>query len=219
MRIQKRVGLCMIMAVMAVLFSSLAIADCVFTDAYWSASEASAGTKIIMDLESTGCDGSQVNFDIYENDWLIDDLSFHKSSTITSNKIELVWYAVYAPDGFEGVGGFPEYYFRASLASNPLTLMDSQGPSADGLLTVSPNQMPSQPTPFLITPNRGELYDNAAIVTWNPAIDPENDSILYSLYYSDDSGATWKATPIVENYGHTNLIGGKSSLTIGFISE
>ena len=175
-----------------------------------------------MTVEGTNCDGNQADFDLYEDDGfggLFDDyvnplFIINPSAAFINGKAEALWYAAYISDGPGGIFDPPEYYFNAKLDSNPSTLLRSQSPGDNGLLSVMQNQPPTQPTPFLVAPNGGEVYDQSAVITWNPADDPEDDSIVYSLYYSDDSGATWSR--ITDDYGHINLIGGKSSLTVGF---
>lgn len=170
---------------------------CTLANAYWSAESTTAGSTVTMTVEGTNCDGKQINFDLYEDDgfggWFDDYVNpmfnLNPTAGFINGKAEASWYAIYMPDGM--FGGSPEYYFNAKLSDAPSTLLRSQGPGEYGLLSVKLNLPPTQPTPFLIAPNGTAVYNQSAVIRWNTAVDPENDAIEYSLYYSDDSGATW----------------------------
>jgi len=46
------------------------------------------------------------------------------------------------------------------------------------------------PAVFVIHPNGGESWRGAQTITWT-AIDPQNDSLIYIVYYSPNEGNTW----------------------------
>ena len=45
----------------------------------------------------------------------------------------------------------------------------------------------------LLFPNGGENLTGIVVIRWTAATDPHNHNITYSLYYSSDSGTTWKS--------------------------
>ena len=193
---------------------------CTFTNSYWSAESTTAGSKVTMTVEGTNCaDGEQVNFNIWEDDLIIsedisDQFFVNPTAVFNGGTAAASWYAIFVPDGPGGLFDPPEFYFNAELASDPSVSLRSQGPAADGLIDVWPNSIVSKPVPFLIKPNGGEVYDQSASILWNAAVDPEDDAVVYSLYYSEDSGQTWNL--ISGNYGYINSAGGQSSFTFSF---
>lgn len=194
--------------------------ECTFDNAYWSHEETTAGVRVKMTVEGTNCDGKEIMFNIYEDDLIndedtSDEFVVKPKAVFDSGKAEAGWYAIYTPDGPGGLFDPPEYYFNAQLSEDSAVSIRSQGPGSNGLLKVWPNQRPYNETPFLIKPNGGEVYNESALVTWNPAIDPENDTIIYSLYYSNTSGNTWHG-PIVQDYGFINTIEGEENLQLSF---
>ena len=193
---------------------------CTFTNSYWSAESTTAGSKVTMTVEGTNCaDGEQVNFNIWEDDLIFsedisDQFFVNPTAVFNGGTAAASWYAIFVPDGPGGLFDPPEFYFNAELASDPSVSLRSQGPAADGLIDVWPNSIVSKPVPFLIKPNGGEVYDQSASILWNAAVDPEDDAVVYSLYYSEDSGQTWNL--ITGNYGYINSAGGQSSFTFSF---
>jgi len=83
--------------------------------------------------------------------------------------------------------------------------------------------LPPNSTSF-ISPAVGNVYSEGPInISWNPATDPNNDSLLYSIYLLDSSGATTSTlvtatTSTSFNWGITDLTNGQYSLK-GVITE
>jgi len=194
-------------------------APCAFTDAYWSEEEVSDGTEVTLTVEATDCDDQEVYFNIFEDDVPFDILDDYTNDEFVVNpraffvagKAEVTWNAIYLNDWPVNP---PEYYFDAELVLDSDVDMRSQGPSADGLLIVTGNEPPIPVDPFLIEPDGGELYDESAIVRWNPGLDPEEDPILYTLYYSADSGINWNL--MKDDYGLILDIGAKRTISLNF---
>ncbi len=101
---------------------------CNLTNAYWNTTSATEGELVELILEGNNCAGKQINFTIYEDDALIDDLIV----SIIDNFDRTIWTSQWVDDGV----GDPEYYFNATLVENESVSVDSQK-LLNPLLTVS----------------------------------------------------------------------------------
>lgn len=189
---------------------------CEITNAFWSEEIVSDGTLVRLIANSRGlCEGQTVEFDIWEDDtpsildWfgdlLDDDVvqdyvgASRLSATFSGNIAIAEWTALYKTTDPRGVWtetGQPEYYFKAKSTYTEV--------SSDNILTVTGNLPPTAPSEFLIKPNGGEIYDQSAIVEWNPASDPDDGALVYRIEYSDDSGNAWNT--LEERYGHDDAV-------------
>jgi len=93
---------------------------CDLTNAYWSYQSVPEGTEVTLTVEGTNCDGQEINFTIYENDLVLDDLVV----TLTGSFPSATWTAEWIADGF--LQGDPEYYFIATAGDDSVTSSDSK---------------------------------------------------------------------------------------------
>ncbi|MBD3312875.1 DUF4215 domain-containing protein, partial [Candidatus Woesearchaeota archaeon] len=206
-----------------------AVCPCTITDAYWSRSNATAGSRVALTLEGEACQDYEAYFDIWEDDTLSGDdgmsqFAERPKANFNDGRAVAEWPAVYTPDCamfsdwgvLEAACDPPEYYFEASVLTSAgfTDPFRSQGGLLDGLLEVYPNQVPEASIPFLINPVDSGNYNQSIMVNWSPAVDPENDSVSYSLYYSNNSGGNWYL--MESDYGIIDTINESRNFSVGF---
>ena len=111
---------------------------CILTGASWSHANVAEGTQVTLTVDGIGCNGLNVNFDIFEDDIGFGDATDDPSlitppiRTFVSGSASATWTAEWQCDGisFFGFcfGGTPEWYFDASLDSSPGTTLRSSDP-------------------------------------------------------------------------------------------
>jgi hypothetical protein len=64
--------------------------------------------------------------------------------------------------------------------------------SGTGPKLVLTYNLPASP-PKVLSPNGGEVFDSQQLITWSPAVDPDNvqNSLTYQLQLSTNGGASW----------------------------
>lgn len=132
--------------------------DCSLTTAEWvdADKKVEEGDTVSLKVESVNCEGFELSFDIWEDDWGIDDKvgTLPNPETIDSTGItEVSWVAEYTTDA----SGNPEYYFVAYLTVDSLIYIQS------GLLEVSEKGAPPEGEedpcdPFVLCLSPDELY-------------------------------------------------------------
>jgi sugar lactone lactonase YvrE len=74
--------------------------------------------------------------------------------------------------------------------------LNATGDAQPSVREVSIGYLPRNQPPRVAfqLPSGGERWARSQTVRWN-ATDPDNDTLTYNLFYSDDAGATWKPLP------------------------
>jgi len=94
------------------------------TDAFWASSSSSNTTissatdnqPVWMIVKTTGCDGKQVKFEIYESDWgSTDDYVTTKYGYVSNGRASVKWNADWQSDPDSPPN--PEFYFKATIAN------------------------------------------------------------------------------------------------------
>jgi hypothetical protein len=98
--------------------------DCVLTNAYWDIDEtdddAFEGMVVTLTVEGSDCDGEDINFEVYEDDFVLgDDLADvnPERGTFENGVVTSSWLAEYDP--FDFLFPVNGYYFKANLVSFP----------------------------------------------------------------------------------------------------
>jgi len=96
---------------------------CTLTSAYWSpGGEVANNTFVQMIVQGTNCDGKQINFTVYENDPIVDDLV----TSMESSYDRTTWTALWTYPGDDDIGSDPrDYYFVAFPVENPSSTTQS----------------------------------------------------------------------------------------------
>ncbi len=130
------------------------LASCQLTTAGWNVSMAAEGQNVTLTINGSNCIGQQINLAIYEDDPFpdADDPSVSPPSpqvlTFSGNTLSSTWKVERQCDALFCLGGDPEYYFIASIVSNPSisvqsALLISQVSSAGGGATPTPTPVVS----------------------------------------------------------------------------
>jgi len=106
---------------------------CTLTSAYWNQTQAVEGDSVQLIVEGTGCDGTSVSFEIYEDD--LRPLPDLLVKTLTGTFDRTTWNATWMED----VSGDPEYYFKATPSSG---IQINSKDYTNGILHVSKNPNP-----------------------------------------------------------------------------
>ena len=93
--------------------------QCQLTNAYWNSNInddiVDDNTLVTLTLEGTNCAGEQINFTIYEDDAILDDLVISQIGIYAST----TWTATWTYNGDDDIGNDPrDYYFESVLVSN-----------------------------------------------------------------------------------------------------
>jgi len=93
--------------------------QCQLTNAYWNSDTVDDivddNTSVTLTLEGINCVGEQINFTIYEDDLVLDDLVTSQVDTYAST----IWMATWTYNGDDDIGSDPrDYYFKSVLVSN-----------------------------------------------------------------------------------------------------
>ena len=91
---------------------------CTLTSASWSQTSVVEGTVVTLTVEGTDCDGTDLEYEIYEDDvWPLSD-TLMESNIVTG--LSTTWITVWEDDNpLPLVTGDPEYYFIATVVDNP----------------------------------------------------------------------------------------------------
>jgi len=96
--------------------------SCVLSSASWSTTNVVDGTAVTLNIQGTDCASETLKIEIWENDFLIDDLVL----TINPSGFSNNWNAVHTYSGDDDIGtDARNYYFVATLNSNPLKTVTS----------------------------------------------------------------------------------------------
>ena len=105
-----------------------------------------------------------------------------------------VWNTTTVPDGTQNllkVEAYDEYGLKVT-AVTPQTFIINNTQSGS---TQTPTHTLSQSV--IIYPQGGDILNGTVTVVWNASSDSLGHSVVYSLYYTADDGATWN--PLIEN--------------------
>jgi len=99
--------------------------NCQLTNAYWDRNSANEGDEVNLIVVSNGeCNGQTIDFVVKESDFAWDDSVNVEPVSVTfgtGTYVSTTWTAEWMSD----VSGDPEYYFKASLHSNPSIKINS----------------------------------------------------------------------------------------------
>ncbi|MBI5698548.1 MAG: putative metal-binding motif-containing protein, partial [Thaumarchaeota archaeon] len=131
--------------------SDLICPACTLTGATWSTSNAFEGESVTLTVTASNCNGQQISYTVWENDTSLRDLAViaPAASLISSNMATAIWTAEWQSDCL-GLCNPPEYYFVASLVSNPS-------------ISIFSNQMVVTPTD-VIAPSRSSGLPSGTLV-------------------------------------------------------
>lgn len=152
---------------------------CILTNTYWQPLVSEEGQQVQLIVEGQNCAGEQLNFEIFEDDGGIGDdnvqtnpdpISFNGSTAIAN------WPVEWQCDGnVLGVctAGTPEYYFVATLVSNPIQTLSSSTNTVDELIVSS-----SDITAPLLSNINVDVTQTSATISWIS----DEDSTTYMEY-------------------------------------
>ncbi len=101
------------------------------------------------------------------------------------------WVAVHADANHEGsVNSAPARFIQYRL------LLESTGNAQPSVREISIGYLPRNQAPRVLfqSPAGGERWAKSQTIRWSGS-DPDNDTLTYELFVSDNSGATWKPLP------------------------
>ena len=108
--------------------------NCDLTSASWSEIEVEEGTEVSLNVQGNNCDGQEVSFEIWEDDFILNDPVIITPFNVyfSGSNASSTWIVEWQEDGLNGMSGNPEYMFRASLVEDNAYVI------SNNLLEVSP---------------------------------------------------------------------------------
>lgn len=164
-------------------------APCNFTSAVWNTplNPITQNNTVYLDVVGNGsCSGEVVKFDVWEDDavsgedFLDDPVGTNPANvSFLGNTASAPWTTEYQCDGFSCTADPPEYYFIASLVSNPATQLISSAPELEVNQSL-PDTTP--PTVALTNPANGANISGTVNVTANAT---DNIAVAYVDFFVD----------------------------------
>ena len=148
--------------------------------AYWDPSgTVQAGTTVTMRATTTGLDGEQATFDIYESDGIWGKQYINTKTGIVANgRVSAPWKTVYVPDPFPGEEP-PEYLFRVTIAGE-------ERDSDDNLKV--PDNMPPTPDPMTFSTAPYAASSTSIRMVATAAEDPNGVEYYFDCYLNGGGG-------------------------------
>ncbi len=114
---------------------NVASVPCVLTNATWSATSVTEGQQVSLTVTGTNCDGQTLNFSVWEDDGIIDELLGNGDDNVTQNPSNVAfsgntatatWNSAEWQNDCGGLCNPPEYYFISTLVTNSSTTINSK---------------------------------------------------------------------------------------------